>query len=514
MEQLEAVLDAGVGEVGGQAAGGGRILLGKACVPEHAQGAGAHGKAVLEVLRREAQALVGPAGHDTGHGGEVGVEHPGEKLLLGAGLAQGTQQQAIVSGAERVLAHELTDDQLRAGAFNCKGGKVAHACAVLLGTGLAQGGRVVDEGEVAAGGVETEAVPQQQARNREIAGRHGPRQRLACKLDAAHRVEELLHRGRVALLTQCFKMLNQQGLPGRVHAELPGKRAERGVIAGLLGLQQEVGPGIQGQRDRALPARHAEGRQVHHHGRAGVDTGLVDVVTIGVGPAVQVHVGLEAVGPSRGAQPPAGVVALGVARVVACEQALGFLGAQAEDLVGGGGAALGGVLVVGRRLHLPLHDCRPLLVGEGARQELAAHPGAHRARGPVGRTRGVGAVGHGVEHARGDDKGLRALQAQDAPRERAGAPGAQLKLVGDDDVALVQGALDSHVFCPPISICYARGRLDLSNSRNICRNELHMPAQPARASSRLPCLAGSVQMMSEQKMRTKPASILRVRLSW
>ena len=112
-EQLLAILDGGIAQVGGDAAGGRWILLGQARMPEHPQRLGAHGVAVLDVLRRDAQALVGPAGDNTANGCEVGVQHPGKELLLTAVAPQGVEHQTIVLGDKGVLTHKLADDHLR-----------------------------------------------------------------------------------------------------------------------------------------------------------------------------------------------------------------------------------------------------------------------------------------------------------------------------------------------------------------------------------------------------------------
>ena len=134
-------------------------------MPEHPQRLGAHGVAVLDVLRGDAQAPVGPAGHNATNGGEVRVQHPGEELLLAAVAPQSVEHQAIVLRSEGILAHELTDDHLRRRVLDGDAGEVAHVPAVLVGACLAQGGRVVYQAELAALAAKANAVPQKQARD-------------------------------------------------------------------------------------------------------------------------------------------------------------------------------------------------------------------------------------------------------------------------------------------------------------------------------------------------------------
>ena len=449
-EQLLAILDGGIAQVGGNAAGRGRVLLGQARMPEHPQRLGAHGVAVLDVLRRDAQALVGPAGHNATHGGEIRVQHPGEQLLLAAIAPQGVENQAIILGSEGILAHKLADDHLRRGVLDGDASEVAHVPTVLVGTRLAQGRRVVYQAELAALAAKANAVPQKQTRDRKVAAGHRLRQRVACELDVSHRVEELLHGAGVTLLTKLAQVFDKQRLPGGIHAKLPGKRTKLRIVAALLGLKQKLRAEVGGTHERGVIARHAEGGEVHHRGRAGMHTRLVHVVAVAVGPAVQVHVRLKAVRAARGAQPPARVVALSVAGVVAGKKLANLLDAQAENLVGRRGAAPGLVLVVAGGLNFLRHNGRAVLIGESILDKLAVHPGTDVARLPLCRLRGI-MVGHGIENARRGDEGMRPLQAKHAPLERPAPPRPQHELVGNNNAPLLLNALDTHAHSPPIS---------------------------------------------------------------
>ena len=449
-EQLLSILDGGIAQVGSDATGGCGVLLGQARMPEHPQCLGAHGVAVLDVLRRDAQTFVGPAGHDATHGGEIGVQHPGKELLLTAVAPQGVENQAIVLRSEGVLAHELADDHLRRGVLDGDAGEVAYVPAVLVGARLAQGRRVVYQAELAALAAKANAMPQKQARDRKVATGHRLRQRVACKLNVAHRVEELFHGAGVSPLAKLAQVLDKQRLPGGVHAKLPGKRAKLRIVATLLGLKQKLRAEVRGAHERGVVARHAEGSEVHHHGRAGMHACLVHVVAVAVGPAVQVHVRLKAVRAARGTQPPARVVPLDVAGVVAGKELADLLHAQAEHLVGRRGAAPGLVLVVAGGLHFLRHNGRAVLIGESILEKLAVHPGTDVARLPLCRLRGT-VIRHGIQNARRGDEGTRPLQAKHVPLERPAPPRPHHELVGNDNAPPLLNALDNHARSPPIS---------------------------------------------------------------
>ena len=419
-------------------------------MPKHPQRLGAHRVAVLDVLRRDAQALVGPAGHNATHGGEVRVQHPGKELLLAAVAPQGVEHQAIVLRSEGVLAHELADDHLRRGVLDGDAGEVAHVPAVLVGACLAQSGCVVYQAEFAALAAKANAMPQKQSRDREVAAGHRLRQRVACKLDVAHRVEELLHRTGVSPLAKLAQALDKQRLPRGIHTKLPGKCAKLRIVAALLGLKQKLRAEVGGAHERGVIARHAEGGEVHHHSGAGMHACLVHVVAVAIGPAVQMHVRLKAVRAARGAQPPARVVPLNVAGVVAGKKLADLLHAQAEHLVGRRGTAPGLVLIVAGGLHFLRHNGRAVLIGESILEKLAIHPGTDVARLPLCRLRDT-VVGHGIENARRGDKGTRPLQAKHAPLERPAPPRPHHELVGNDGAPLLLNALDTHAHSPPIS---------------------------------------------------------------
>ena len=245
-------------------------------------------------------------------------------------------------------------------------------------------------------------------------------------------------------------MLDKQRLPRGVHAKLPGKCAKLRIVATLLGLKQKLRAEVGGTHERGVIARHAEGGEVHHHGGTGVHARLVHVVAVAVGPAVQVHVCLKAVRAARGAQPPARVVPLDVAGVVAGKKLADLLHAQAEHLVGRRGAAPGLVLVVAGGLHFLRHNGRAVLIGEGVLEELAVHPGTDVARLPLrGLRRAV--IRHGIQNARRGDEGTRPLQAKYAPLERPAPPRPHHELVGNDNAPLLLNALDSHACSLPIS---------------------------------------------------------------
>ena len=245
-------------------------------------------------------------------------------------------------------------------------------------------------------------------------------------------------------------MLDKQRLPRGVHAKLPGKCAKLRIVTTLLGLKQKLRAEVGGTHERGVVARHAEGGKVHHHGGAGMHARLVHVVAVTVGPAVQMHVRLKAVRAARGTQPPARVVPLDVARVVAGKKLAGLLHAQAENLVGRRGAAPGLVLVVAGGLHLLRHNGRAVLIGESILEKLAIHPGTDVARLPLCGLRGT-MVGHGIENARRGDEGTRPLQAKHAPLKRPAPPRPYHELVGNNDAPLLLNALDTHARSPPIS---------------------------------------------------------------
>ena len=385
------------------------------------------------------------------------------------------------------MAHELADDHLRGRTLDGDGGKVAHIPAVLVGTRLAQGRRVVYQAKLAILATKPDAVPQKQARHRKVAAGHRLRQGIACKLDVAHRVEELLHRTSVALLAKLAQALDKERLPGGVHSKLPGKRAEPRVVAALLCLEEKLRSEVGGAHERATVARHAEGGKIHHHGGANAHARLVHVVTVAVGPAVQVHIRLEAVRTTRGTQPPAGVVPVGVAHVVAGKKLADLLDAQAEHLVGRRGATPGLVLVVAGSLHLLRHNGSTVLVGEGILEKLAIHPGADIARLPFGRLQGT-VVRHGVQDARCDDEGARPLKAKHTPLERPAPPQPHHELVGNNDASLLLNALDSHAGCLPYSAASKTPAYQTFSPHHCI-----LPGKPAPPSS--PCASKNAKSM-------------------
>ena len=245
-------------------------------------------------------------------------------------------------------------------------------------------------------------------------------------------------------------MLDKQRLPRGVHAKLPDKCAKLRIVATLLGLKQKLRAEIRGTHERGVVARHTEGSEVHHHSGAGMHARLVHVVAVTVGPAVQMHVRLKAVRAARGAQPPARVVPLNVACVVAGKELADLLDAQAEHLVGRRGAAPGLVFFVAGGLHFLRHNDRAVLIGERILEKLAVHPGTDVARLPLCGLRGT-VVGHGIEDARRGDEGTRPLQAKHAPLKRPAPPRPHHELVGDDNAPLLLNALDTHAHSPPIS---------------------------------------------------------------
>ena len=177
---------------------------------------------------------------------------------------------------------------------------------------------------------------------------------------------------------------------------------------------------------------------------------LVHVVAVAVGPAVQVHVCLKAVRAARGAQPPAGVVPIGITGIIASKELADLLHAQTEHLVGRRGATSGLILVAARSLHFLHHDSRTVPIGESVLEELAVHPGADIARLPLRGLRGA-VVRHGIQNARRGDEDVRPLQAKHAPLERPAPPRPHHELVGNNDAPLLLNALDNHAHSPPIS---------------------------------------------------------------
>ena len=177
---------------------------------------------------------------------------------------------------------------------------------------------------------------------------------------------------------------------------------------------------------------------------------LVHVVAVAVGPAVQVHVRLKTVRATRGAKPPAGVVPIGIAGVIAGKERADLLHAQTEHLVGRRGTTPGLILVVAGSLHFLRHNSRTVLIGESVLEELTVHPGADIARLPLRGLRSA-VVRHGIQNARRGDEGVRPLQAKHAPLKRPAPPRPHHELVGNNDAPLLLNALDNHAHSPPIS---------------------------------------------------------------